>query len=49
MAKPNQNELHSGHNKGRLIKGILATVFLTGLNISEKLHIYETESDKQIK
>lgn len=39
--KPIQKEEHSGHIKGYLIIGIFATKFLTGLKISEKLHIYE--------
>ncbi len=38
---PIQKEEHSGHIKGCLITGIFATKFLTGLKISEKLHIYE--------
>ncbi len=36
---PNQKLLHSGHKKGFLIYGIFAIKFLTGANISEKLHM----------
>jgi hypothetical protein len=37
--KPAQKLLHSGHKRGLLMYGILATKFLTGIKISAKLHI----------
>jgi hypothetical protein len=39
--KPTQKLLQSGHKRGLLIYGILATKFLIGTKISAKLHIYE--------
>lgn len=47
--KPIQNDEHSGHNKGLLIYGILAIMFLTGRNISVMLHMYERDNDIKIK
>jgi hypothetical protein len=47
--KPNQKELHSGHRKGLLKYGILDTIFLMGLNISEKFHIIDTLNDRNKK
>jgi hypothetical protein len=38
---PTQKLLHSGHRRGLLTYGILATKFLTGIKISAKLHMYE--------
>lgn len=46
---PNQKLLHSGHNKGLLTYGILATKLRTDKNISEKLYIYDTLSDIMTK
>jgi len=42
VINPTQNEQHSGHNNGVLIKGIVAMYILIGFIIVEKLHIYET-------
>jgi hypothetical protein len=39
VSTPIQKLLHSGQINGRLIYGIRATKFLTGENISEKLHM----------
>jgi hypothetical protein len=44
--RPNQKLLHSGHSSGTRKYGILATRFRTGKNISAKLYIYDTDTDK---
>jgi hypothetical protein len=43
---PSQKDEHSGHVRGFLIYGILEAIFLSGENISEKLHI--VDMDKEI-
>jgi hypothetical protein len=48
-AKPNQKLLHSGHNSGLRIYGILAIMLRTDRNISEKLYMYEMDTDSIIK
>jgi len=38
---PIQNALHSGHNRGMDKNGIFETKVRIGLNIVEKLHMYD--------